>query len=228
MRHPLGGKADTVGKDGATNIGLRHVGTCRRLSGCDRKSYLRIISLEPTSGAICTFADEGDSHNVSATHVRLNKSLLAASEKRLLIWIAERLPRWIHSDHLSALGLLAMAGAGAAFMADAVRSCCRRRSCRVLPAAELVRRQPRRHAGPSPKPVAAALWLLRRPRHRPRRHGHAVCRAGCVGFHESPRSPRCSWPLSFWCRPKRTWQPTPGASLKCRFWASARPNSGLS
>ena len=32
-----------------------------------------------------------------------------------LIWIAERLPRWIHSDHLSALGLAAMAGAGLSF-----------------------------------------------------------------------------------------------------------------
>ena len=51
----------------------------------------------------------------SATHVRLNRSLLATAEKRLLIWIAERLPRWIHSDHLSALGLVSMAGAGGAF-----------------------------------------------------------------------------------------------------------------
>ncbi len=51
----------------------------------------------------------------TATHVRLNTSLLAASEKRLLIWIAERLPRTIHSDHLSALGLAAMAGAGLSF-----------------------------------------------------------------------------------------------------------------
>lgn len=51
----------------------------------------------------------------TATHVRLHKSLLAASERRLLIWIAERLPRWVHSDHLSALGLAAMAGAGASF-----------------------------------------------------------------------------------------------------------------
>jgi len=51
----------------------------------------------------------------TAAHVRLNTSVLAAAEKRLLIWIAERLPRWIHSDHLSALGLAAMAGAGAAF-----------------------------------------------------------------------------------------------------------------
>lgn len=46
------------------------------------------------------------------THLRLHTSLLAASEKRLLIWIAERLPRRIHSDHLSTLGLASMAGAG--------------------------------------------------------------------------------------------------------------------
>jgi archaetidylinositol phosphate synthase len=49
-------------------------------------------------------------------HVRQHNSLLAASEKRLLIWIAERLPRWINSDHLSALGLAAMAGAGVSFV----------------------------------------------------------------------------------------------------------------
>ena len=51
----------------------------------------------------------------TTTHVRLHKSVLAASEKRLLIWIAERLPRWINSDHLSALGLASMAGAGLSF-----------------------------------------------------------------------------------------------------------------
>jgi len=51
----------------------------------------------------------------STSHVRQHNSVLAAAEKRLLIWIAQRLPRWIHSDHLSALGLASMAGAGAAF-----------------------------------------------------------------------------------------------------------------
>lgn len=49
------------------------------------------------------------------THVRLNTSVLAAAEKRALIWMAKRLPRWINSDHLSALGLVSMAGAGLAF-----------------------------------------------------------------------------------------------------------------
>ncbi len=52
----------------------------------------------------------------TTTHVRQHNSVLAATEKRVLIWIAERLPRWINSDHLSALGLAAMAGAGLSFV----------------------------------------------------------------------------------------------------------------
>lgn len=56
----------------------------------------------------------------ATTHVRQHNSLLAAAEKRMLIWIASRLPRGINSDHLSALGLLAMAGAGASFCAAQV------------------------------------------------------------------------------------------------------------
>lgn len=48
-------------------------------------------------------------------HVRENRSVLAAAEKRALIWIAGRLPGHINSDHLSALGLLSMLGAGLSF-----------------------------------------------------------------------------------------------------------------
>jgi archaetidylinositol phosphate synthase len=51
----------------------------------------------------------------SGVHVRNHTSLLAGVEKRALIWIAERLPSWINSDHLSALGLASMGGAGLAF-----------------------------------------------------------------------------------------------------------------
>jgi phosphatidylglycerophosphate synthase len=50
-----------------------------------------------------------------ADHTRDHRSVLAAAEKRVLIAIAHRLPRWIHSDHLTALALLAMAMAGAGF-----------------------------------------------------------------------------------------------------------------
>lgn len=54
-------------------------------------------------------------------HTREHRSLLAAAEKRLLIAIAARLPRWINSDHLTLLGLLSMPAAGLAFanIADA-------------------------------------------------------------------------------------------------------------
>ena len=52
-----------------------------------------------------------------ATHTRTNTSLTAAAEKRLLIWMADRLPPWITSDALSALGLAAMFAAGASFAA---------------------------------------------------------------------------------------------------------------
>ena len=51
----------------------------------------------------------------SGVHVRNHTSVLAAAEKRALIWMAERLPRRINSDHLSALGLASMGGAGLAF-----------------------------------------------------------------------------------------------------------------
>jgi phosphatidylglycerophosphate synthase len=52
-----------------------------------------------------------------AAHVREHRSVLASAEKRLLVWIAERLPRRINSDHLSALGLSSMFVAGGAFAA---------------------------------------------------------------------------------------------------------------
>src|SRR3954462_9796191 len=48
---------------------------------------------------------------------RIQESILARSERRLLIWMAERTPRWINSDHLTALGALGMAAAGASYWA---------------------------------------------------------------------------------------------------------------
>jgi phosphatidylglycerophosphate synthase len=51
------------------------------------------------------------------THVREHRSILAAAERRLLIFIAERLPRSINSDHLTTLAVAAMGMAGAAFAA---------------------------------------------------------------------------------------------------------------
>lgn len=57
--------------------------------------------------------------SASSSHARHNASVFAALEKRVLIWIAERLPRAIGSDHLTALGLLSMLGVGLMFAASA-------------------------------------------------------------------------------------------------------------
>src|SRR3954454_14964552 len=48
-------------------------------------------------------------------HTREHRSLLASVEKRLLIAIAGRLPRWLSSDHLTILGLTSMPAAAFAF-----------------------------------------------------------------------------------------------------------------
>ncbi len=58
-----------------------------------------------------------DSPQAPCAHIRENFGLLAAAEKRTLIWIARRLPAGINSDHLSGLGLAAMAAAGLSFAA---------------------------------------------------------------------------------------------------------------
>jgi len=46
---------------------------------------------------------------------RAQVSFLAPLEKRCLIWLARRTPAWIDSDHLTALGLIALAGAGLSY-----------------------------------------------------------------------------------------------------------------
>jgi archaetidylinositol phosphate synthase len=47
--------------------------------------------------------------------VRLHTSALTGSERRLLVWMAARLPGWMNSDHLTTAATLAMVGAGACF-----------------------------------------------------------------------------------------------------------------
>jgi phosphatidylglycerophosphate synthase len=56
-----------------------------------------------------------DGEGFLMTHVRDHRSILASVEKRMLIFIAQRLPRAVNSDHLTALALMAMAVAGGAF-----------------------------------------------------------------------------------------------------------------
>jgi phosphatidylglycerophosphate synthase len=46
---------------------------------------------------------------------RAQQSVLTRLEKICLLWLAARLPRWVTSDALTALGLLAMLGAGLSY-----------------------------------------------------------------------------------------------------------------
>src|SRR4051812_50108221 len=47
--------------------------------------------------------------------VREHKAVTAGVEKRLLIWIAERLPQAVNSDHLTFAGVAALLGVGACY-----------------------------------------------------------------------------------------------------------------
>jgi archaetidylinositol phosphate synthase len=46
---------------------------------------------------------------------RAQVSFLAPLEKKCLIWLAQRTPLWINSDHLTALGLVSLLGAGLSY-----------------------------------------------------------------------------------------------------------------
>lgn len=50
-----------------------------------------------------------------AQEERLQTSFLANGERKILVWIAPKLPRWITPDMLTFLGLLAMAGVGLSY-----------------------------------------------------------------------------------------------------------------
>ena len=46
---------------------------------------------------------------------RVHGSFLAAAEKRALIWMAERMPSWVNSDHLTLLGFAAQIATGVCY-----------------------------------------------------------------------------------------------------------------
>jgi phosphatidylglycerophosphate synthase len=46
---------------------------------------------------------------------RIQESFVSRMEKTTLLWLAQRTPSWINSDHLTLLGLLSMAAAGASY-----------------------------------------------------------------------------------------------------------------
>lgn len=51
-----------------------------------------------------------------APATRLQQSFVAGAEKKTLLWLAERTPRWINSDHLTALGFAGQCMAGVCYV----------------------------------------------------------------------------------------------------------------
>lgn len=47
--------------------------------------------------------------------IRCHHAVTASAERRFLVWIAERLPAWINSDHLTVLGFVSLLGAGLSY-----------------------------------------------------------------------------------------------------------------
>jgi len=47
--------------------------------------------------------------------MRIHGSLTAAAEKRALIWMAERMPEWVNSDHLTVIGFAAQIATGVCY-----------------------------------------------------------------------------------------------------------------
>ena len=46
---------------------------------------------------------------------REHRSLLSSIEKKALLWLAQRLPGWINSDHLTTLGFVSLIGVGTSY-----------------------------------------------------------------------------------------------------------------
>lgn len=46
---------------------------------------------------------------------RVHQSILSAVEKKTLIWLAQRIPAWVNSDHLTTLGFVSLAAVGASY-----------------------------------------------------------------------------------------------------------------
>jgi archaetidylinositol phosphate synthase len=65
--------------------------------------------------SVTTIVVETNIERGAAAERRVHGSLTAGVERRALVWMAERAPRWVTSDGLTALGLAGQCGAGVCF-----------------------------------------------------------------------------------------------------------------
>ena len=62
-----------------------------------------------------TYAADGPRKCEFTAATRIQDSFVAVAEKRALIWLAHRTPRWINSDHLTVLGFVSQCLAGVCY-----------------------------------------------------------------------------------------------------------------
>jgi phosphatidylglycerophosphate synthase len=73
----------------------------------------RVNSLVVNSQTVPPTATTGGEDFHSAT--RIHESITATAEKKLLRWMALRMPAWVNSDHLTAAGFIGQCAAGVCF-----------------------------------------------------------------------------------------------------------------
>jgi archaetidylinositol phosphate synthase len=80
------------------------------------------ISASTTSLSLAEFAEQSNPITLDEARkagfqsaTRVHGSVLAAAEKRTLVWMAERMPPWVSSDHLTALGFVAQIATGVCY-----------------------------------------------------------------------------------------------------------------
>ena len=72
------------------------------------------VPIHPTTINSATLAEDRSAGFRAA--VRVHGSLLAAAEKRALVWMAERMPARVNSDHLTVLGFAAQIATGICYV----------------------------------------------------------------------------------------------------------------
>ena len=99
------------------------------------------------------------------TETRVQNGILSGVESRILRWIVQRLPESIGPDHLTLLGLLAMAGAGLAYGFSGPGSTASA-SGQFLHLPELAGGQPGWNTGQVSEQAPTQIRVLRGPYHR--------------------------------------------------------------
>ncbi len=75
-----------------------------------------------TATSLAEFAEQVDPHTLAEVReaefhqaTRVHGSFLASAEKRALVWMAERMPSWVNSDHLTVIGFSAQIATGVCY-----------------------------------------------------------------------------------------------------------------